>query len=491
MTYCLLSQAQSRGRARFTRIQEYSETSSTEDTASIEQYDVLQSPQRQGRVRTAKSETIQPSTPNRPHTRPRPSPTIREETHVENSSKESKRSQQFAPRQMRTKSPVVVEESRSAPLPTLNSRPTTNGTRVVRRKRIRVVGNDASQILQPRAKTSRVKSENIEKAIEENQELSSSRRTEVVYQNTLNNKMELLKTKGRPAANVTQQPAQNNHREKYSEVKITSPKSINRAVARRYPAKSAEPEIITVAPTQSTQARRPSTRNLSPATTTTTQPPPVQPISRGTTRNSNLSKVTTKPKQPKYEDLQDENYPEHYKLILKAKLEVNSEPHYNEVTPRFEKTTKRPLSTRRIELTTSSTLSTSTTAASPPARRVKPYSRVNFPKLNKPTATETISAEVITDLTQSGILPSAAGEYQLATSTASPKYSSRIRQNENRAQEPSHKLRPRSQGLQKQRNNNFLDSNSPLVGQARHMPSLVSGVIKEPESPLISNPVSQ
>lgn len=358
---------------------------------------------------------------------------------------------------------------------------------MVRRKRIRVVGSDGSQKFQPRVKTSLIESEGIEKTIAENQELSSSRRTEVVYQNTLNNKMELLKTKGRPPVNVT---AQSNHREKYSDVKTTSPKSVNRAVARRFPAKSADPEIVTVAPTQSTQARRPSTRNLSPASTTTTQPPPVQPISRGTTRNLNLSKVTAKPKQPKYEDLQDENYPEHYKLSLKAKIEVNSEPQSNEVTPRFEKSTKRPLSTRRVELTTSSTTYTSTTAASPPARRVKPYSRVNFPKLNKPTATEAISAEVITDLTQSGILPSAAGEYQLASSTASPKYSARIRQNENRAQEPAHKLRPRSQGLQKQRNNNFLDSNTPLVGQARHMPSLVSGISKEVESPLISNPVS-
>lgn len=368
----------------------------------------------------------------------------------------------------------------------MNSRPTTNGTRVVRRKRIRVVGGgDASQIIQPRLKTSLIESEGADKTIAENQELSSSRRTEVVYQNTLNNKMELLKTKVRPPVNVTQKPAQSNHREKYTEVKMTSPKSINRAVAKRFPGKSADPEIVTVASTQSTQARRPSTRTLAPASTTTTQPPPVQPISRGTTRN--LSKVTAKPKQPKYEDLQDENYPEHYKLILKAKLEVNSEPQTNEVTPRFEKSTKKPLSTRRIEYTTSST--TSTTPSSPPARRVKPYSRVNFPKLNKPTATEAISVEVITDLTQSGILPSAAGEYQLTSSTASPKYSSRIRQNENRAQEPSHKLRPRSQGLQKQRNNNFLDSNSPLVGQARHMPSLVSGVNKEVESTLVSNPV--
>lgn len=376
-------------------------------------------------------------------------------------------------------------------MPTLNSRPTTNGTRVVRRKRIRVAGSDASQIIQPRAKTSPIDTDDTEKTIVENQELSSSRRTEVVYQNTLNNKMELLKTKGRSPVNVTQQPAQSNHREKYSDVKTTSQKSVNRAVARRFPAKTSDPEISTVAPTQSTQARRPSTRNISPAISTTTQPPPVQPISRGTTRNSNLSKVTSKPKPPKYEDLQDENYPEHYKLILKAKLEVNSEPQTNEVTPRFEKSTKRPLSTRRVEFTTSSTTSTSTTAASPPARKVKPYSRVNFPKLNKPTATEAIPVEAITDLTQSGILPSAAGEYQQATSTVSPKYSSRIRQNENRAQEPSHKLRPRSQSLQKQRNNNFLDSNSPLIGQARHMPSLVSGINKEVESALIPNPVSE
>lgn len=139
------------------------------------------------------------------------------------------------------------------------------------------------------------------------------------------------------------------------------------------------------------------------------------------------------------EDLQDENYPEHYKLSLKAKLEVKQQS--NEV---IDVVAERPRPTNRPVVAKARTTTTTTKT---------PTQRVTFPKLNRATEAP------VRNLDHSGILPSAAGVEELPTSNpSSPKYSSRIRQSENRAQEPSHKLRPRSQNPgQNQRNPNLLD----------------------------------
>lgn len=375
----------------------------------------------------------------------------------------------------------------------------------------------------------------------EQQELSSSRKSEVIYKNTVDIKNDIVKVNNRPQRNET--IVQKNIAE----------------VQRRRPPNKQTVETNTETVRQSTQARRPLTRNAAaPAKVTTTQAPAPQLISRGTSRN--LGAATAKPKLPKLEDFDDENYPEHYKLILKAKLSnkddtnevsrpasqksttkpprrvpdsdsneiirtatpqqkpstprtINIAAESSEVTRRvplqkavqkstsaqrstvsaqkatasqiatvpaqkattvqkattMQKTTPTKAYSRRPDLeqqtrqpTTTSVRQNIPTTTTPAVRRPNAHNRVAFPKLKNYESAERAASDE-----QNNIQPSAVAEI-ISDQT---KYSSRIRQNENRAQEPTHKLRARSQNFQKQRNNNFLDSNTQVASQVRQIPA--------------------
>lgn len=375
------------------------------------------------------------------------------------------RSNQFASNRVRVKAPEAAVVAHKD-LATVKLLP--NGTKVFRRRRPRPDGVQLQKV----AAAGLFDFEANQKASNENQEISSSRRTEVVYQNNVDTQKELLKQRRERPATTTVDPA----------VTSTPRKSRKFSSASR----AVENDLVAVKSTTSpapaastTQARRPTATvraAKSSTATTTVAPAAYKPVTRGTTRNL---KATSKPKLPNLEDLQDENYPEHYKLSLKAKLDVKQQS--NEVTDIVERPrpTNRPVAQKAARTTT--TTSTTTT-------RNPPTQRVTFPKLNRPT-----EAPSIRQLDDSGILPSAAGdELSVPTHSPAPKYSSRIRQNDNRAQEPSHKLRPRSQNpVNSQRNSpNFLDSTSSYgggvastvvnnSGQGRGMPTATVSVARE------------
>lgn len=187
----------------------------------------------------------------------------------------------------------------------------------------------------------------------------------------------------------------------------------------------------------SSQARRPTTRVLQNKTTAapkTTVPKAAPSISRGSQRPSTSHKKN--PTAAQVEEFDEENYPEHYKLALKAKLSGNSGGvGSNEVS-----SPKAPQKKQNDQFTTT-----------------KPNSaRVTVPKLDTfPTSERIPSGPIATSFDgpdPNAINPTAYVDFQ----NSLPKYSSRIRHNENRVQEPSHKVRARSQNLSNPRNGNQL-----------------------------------
>lgn len=200
----------------------------------------------------------------------------------------------------------------------------------------------------------------------------------------------------------------------------------------------------------SSLARRPTTRALDkkPNTiSTTTKPQPIK--SRGNQR----SKITPKnsPTRVQIEEFDEENYPEPYKIALKAKLSAPLDES-NEVSD-------RALSKPKIDQPTTS----------------KPNSvRVTFPKLEKLTTPDG-STNAYDGPDPNSIHPATYVDYQ----NSSPKYSSRIRHNENRVQEPSHKVRARSQNLSNPRNGNQLLEANGVAGSS-------SSILKEPAASAVS-----
>lgn len=243
-------------------------------------------------------------------------------------------------------------------------------------------------------------------------------------------------------------------------------------------------EIVTEVTQLSSQALRPHTRLQSPSPTLGTTPPAPKPIGRaasGRLPSKSLKPKTTK--LPQLADFQDENYPEHYKVALKAKLVTGTETP-KQVSTRSEQrltTTRIPFKTRTISepgsTGTTVTLYGSagpSTTPSAPTSVVRPQfqTRFTFPKLMKTTAAATgVPSEppTIGSVDTNHIGPFTYVDYQ----NSSPRYSSRIRQHDNRAQEPTHKVRARSQNLTGLRAgpNSLLETNT--------LPSTATSRIKE------------
>lgn len=181
-------------------------------------------------------------------------------------------------------------------------------------------------------------------------------------------------------------------------------------------------ETITEVSQLSTQARRPTTRVIERKTlSTTTKPVHNKPI-----RGAQRSAVSTKksPTRAQVEALDDENYPAHYKMALKAKYSVNNEGS-NEVSQKpSSKSTQNPSATSRPN-----------------------SARVTFPKLDKSAIPERIPGDTLTNSFDGPDPNSINQPTYVDYQNSLPKYSSRIRHNENRVQEPSHKVRARSQNL--------------------------------------------
>lgn len=181
------------------------------------------------------------------------------------------------------------------------------------------------------------------------------------------------------------------------------------------------------------QARRPTTRisDKKPINVpTTTKPQTTQSISRGSQRST--VSVKKSPTRAQLEEFDEENYPEHYKIALKAKLSIDPS---NTVS-------QKPLQKPRVDQPTTTT---------------KPNSvRIFLPKLEKVTTPDRFNGDSSPNTfdrpDQNSINPATYIDYQ----NSSPKYSSRIRHNENRVQEPAHKVRARSQNLSNPTNGNQL-----------------------------------
>lgn len=155
--------------------------------------------------------------------------------------------------------------------------------------------------------------------------------------------------------------------------------------ANRYKANaSGKVEAISTETTTQRVIRRPIIRSTEKIQTdleeaTTPLPPP---LSRGTVRSS--IKHFAKDRPDKLEDLEDENYPEHFKLLLKAKQSnlSTAAPVVNKDTKFKNFKSHKAVPYRGYKQSSSST-STSTSTTTTPTIFGESSPRSNFPRINR------------------------------------------------------------------------------------------------------------
>lgn len=152
--------------------------------------------------------------------------------------------------------------------------------------------------------------------------------------------------------------------------------------ANRYKANaSGKVEAISTETTTQRVIRRPIIRSTEKIQTDVEEPttPLPPPLSRGTVRSS--IKNFAKDKPDKLEDLEDENYPEHFKLLLKAKQSnlSTAAPVVNKDTKFKNFKSHKVVPYRGYKQSSSSTSTTSTT----PAIFGESSPRSSFPRINR------------------------------------------------------------------------------------------------------------
>lgn len=163
----------------------------------------------------------------------------------------------------------------------------------------------------------------------------------------------------------------------------SSPNRISYRKSNRYQANaSGKVEAISTETTTQRFIRRPIIRSTekTPADLegSTTQLPP--PLSRGTVRSS--KQIYAKEKPDELEDLEDENYPEHFKLLLKANYHSNSStavPDTNKVTKFKNFKSRRVVPYRGYKQSSSSPSTPSTTQSN----FIEPSAKSNLPRSNR------------------------------------------------------------------------------------------------------------
>lgn len=185
-------------------------------------------------------------------------------------------------------------------------------------------------------------------------------------------------TQNIPVVNYTRAPSHNVTRVTTNVTNSTSTRVSFRKINRYQANASRKVEAISPETTTQRVIRRPIIRSTektkSDVFDSTTPLPP--PLSRGTVRSSikNLAK-----EKPDVEDLEDENYPEHFKLLLKANYKSNlstAAPVANKET-KFQNFKSRKVVPYRGYQQSSSTSTTTKTPV------IVPNSRLNFPRINR------------------------------------------------------------------------------------------------------------
>lgn len=144
---------------------------------------------------------------------------------------------------------------------------------------------------------------------------------------------------------------------------------------------SGKVEAISTETTTQRINRRPIIRSTEKSKIELLDPPTTPlpaPLSRGTARSS--IKIPAKGKPDELEDLEDENYPEHFKLLLKASYQAN----LSTTVPTVKKETKfQNFKSRKVVPYRGYKQSSSTSTTVNPVIDNEPSNRVNFERVNR------------------------------------------------------------------------------------------------------------